>query len=119
MAILLVRTPQFSFGHLLVDYPLRLRYAESLRSSESHLASPTTAMTMMMFFIDATNITQFVATDRPIDIALLYHVLSPRVFHWNSVGRGVLDARHIAESEESTFWNITESPYFTFTFITP
>jgi hypothetical protein len=41
---------------------------------------------------------RLVATDRPVNIALLHHLLASRVFRWNSFCRGDFDARYGAET---------------------
>lgn len=50
---------------------------------------------------DSRDYPRFVATDWPVDIALLHHFVAPRVFCWYRLYRGGLDARLVVETPSS------------------
>ena len=66
---------------------------------------------------------RLVATDRPVDIALLYHFATSRVFGWNSLYWGGFDAgygatktprekeRRIRNTGRTAFTSASESPH--------
>ena len=66
---------------------------KSTQLDQKHLTSRAETDVIYPTIVPSPRSHRLVATDRPVDIALLHHFVTPRVFCWYRLRRGGLDAR--------------------------